>query len=477
MKHIDEHTLELFVLGAKEVQPRKKAIESHLKKCEGCRVLAQDIETFYAHADAHFASRGQAQPLKATLVRTHSPLDLTTDPYPLVKRVSDVAPTPKTLVQHVFSYAKQNPIKFSAGSFVFLGVLAFFVQFTFKTMTKDTNPSYSLLNVAHTALEVYNHHDDMLWHLPLPTIDDFARAEQREGIHFTYVADLNGDGENEVITILPSPSGEYNRRTIRVFDENKDVLLEKRFEDRTVNYLSNHYEADFVLHQLIVDRFGEEGRNQILVSASNSRSPWFLARLDAQLKPIGKYWHFGQMMSAHEVDLFGNGKKQILLCGVNQANELTTGQFSVIAVVDPTQIVGTTEATTTRGFGFGPSAAELYYIRIPESNMALAMGFKQGPPNLISAESEPQLRFSVNSSSNEQEPGFEYVFAKDMRIQTIKYNSQDVLLHAKLKSEGKISTTFDEKYLDDLKSEVRYWDGKEWRKEATRVRSDLSSPP
>ncbi len=30
MKHFDEHTLELFVLGAKETQPLRNEIEAHL---------------------------------------------------------------------------------------------------------------------------------------------------------------------------------------------------------------------------------------------------------------------------------------------------------------------------------------------------------------------------------------------------------------------------------------------------------------
>ena len=61
MTHIEEHTLELFVLNAKEVRSRRKSIEAHLKKCEGCRTLARTMAEFYANADAHFKSQSQPQ--------------------------------------------------------------------------------------------------------------------------------------------------------------------------------------------------------------------------------------------------------------------------------------------------------------------------------------------------------------------------------------------------------------------------------
>jgi hypothetical protein len=60
-----------------------------------------------------------------------------------------------------------------------------------------------------------------------------------------------------------------------------------------------------------------------------------------------------------------------------------------------------------------------------------------------------------------------------MRAQEVKYASVDVQIHAKLKKEGRISSTFDQNYLEDLKNGIRYWDGKEWKKEWTKVRHDI----
>jgi len=79
MTHIDEHTLELFVLGAKEVQRRKKTIEAHLKKCEGCRTLVRTMTEFYANAESHRKSQPQSKPLSdsQTLIRSHTEIEPT----------------------------------------------------------------------------------------------------------------------------------------------------------------------------------------------------------------------------------------------------------------------------------------------------------------------------------------------------------------------------------------------------------------
>jgi hypothetical protein len=122
------------------------------------------------------------------------------------------------------------------------------------------------------------------------------------------------------------------------------------------------------------------------------------------------------------------------------------------------------------------STAEIYYIRIPESDMDKTLGSNQGAAVLISSIKENQLRFSVNSAVPEG-PDFEYIFSKDMHAQEVKYASSDVLIHAKLRKEGKISSTFDQNYLESLRNGVRYWNGMAWEKEVTKVRHNTAANP
>jgi predicted anti-sigma-YlaC factor YlaD len=47
MNHIDEHTLELFILHAESVEGQRSEIEAHLAECRGCKDLADEIASFH----------------------------------------------------------------------------------------------------------------------------------------------------------------------------------------------------------------------------------------------------------------------------------------------------------------------------------------------------------------------------------------------------------------------------------------------
>jgi len=477
MNHIDEHTLELFVLGAKEVRGKKKSIEAHIKKCEGCRTLAVTMTKFYADAETQLKSQPQlAEHLERALIWPRTEVERAIEPFYSTSKTLVPALAPKTLLQHVFSYAKQNPVKFGVGLFAVVGLLAATVNFGSKSFFRDTNPAYAVLSEPNTALEVYNRDGEKLWQLFQPQIKHFIEADAKWRISHAAVADLNGDGRNEIITTLPLPTENGSTRTMRVYDADRKLVIEKKFENTAIDFLTNHYEANFEFRGILVGNFAGKEKMEIFASADNGRSPWFLARLDAKGQTLGRFWHFGQMGGYYAVDLDDNGRKEIILCGMNQVNDLQLAQFAVVAVLNPEQIIGDVEATATRGFRLGPSDAEIYYIQIPVSDMTKALGLEQ-TIRCISSTSERQLRFVASSSASDEFPNFEFIFSKDMRLQEVKYSDQDILLHARLKKEGKIHSTFDHNYLENLKKGIRYWDGKEWRKEVTKVRHPLTNSP
>lgn len=476
MNHIDEHTLELFVLGAKEVRGKKKSIEAHLRKCEGCHTLVRKMTDFYANAESHLDSQPQSPPQQQALIRPRTELEPAYDPFYSTYKMPVPVSVPKTFIQHVFSYAKQNPLKFGVGSFALVGLLAAIVNLSAKSLLKDTNPAYAILSERNLALEVYNREGEKLWQLFEPQIKGFIERNVRWGISHTAVADLDGDRRNELITTLPLPTEGVVTRTLRVYDAERKLVIEKKLEDTMINFLSNRYETSFEFRGILVDDFGGEGKKEIFTSADNGRSPWFLARLDAKGQTIGRYWHFGECHGVYVMDLNNDGHKQIILSGVNQVRDLQQKQFVVVAVLDPQKIIGNVEATATRGFGFDRSDAEIFYIQIPASDMVGALGQTQDI-SLISSASDRQLRFRASSSALNGLPQFEFIFSKGMVVQDVKYSDQDILLHARLKKEGKIRSTFGHSYLENLKKGIRYWDGKKWRKEVTKVRHDLISSP
>ena len=374
------------------------------------------------------------------------------------------------------SYARQNPIKSVVGSFALLAGLGLLVNLTMKTVLKDTNPSYTIMNVPHTALEVYNKEDEMLWQLPDPDIKEFTENEKVGRIYHTNVSDLRGNGQNEVITTLPLPN-ERNGGTkvLRVYGSDKSILFQNQFMGTKVDFLSSHYQSDFYFEGVLVNKFGENDEKEILTGADNGRSPWFLARFDAEGKLLGRFWHFGQMGRQYDVRLNGSSKRYVLLCGVNQIRDIEKDQFAVVEVIDPQKIVGDAEASATRGFGFDVSTAELFYIRIPESDMETTLGLTPAQPILLSTDNEQQIRIVTSRKAADGElPCFEYVLSRDMHMQDVKFENQDIGIHAALKKAGKISSIFDRIYLEKLKNGIRYWDGRSWKKEWTKVKHDLA---
>ncbi len=53
MNHIDEETLELYVLESEEISTRRAEIEAHLRECAGCDALRKEIEEFYSEVQSH----------------------------------------------------------------------------------------------------------------------------------------------------------------------------------------------------------------------------------------------------------------------------------------------------------------------------------------------------------------------------------------------------------------------------------------
>ena len=54
MVHIGEHILELYVLGAREVEGRKPEIEAHSDECAGCKTLTEMITLFYQETEVEY---------------------------------------------------------------------------------------------------------------------------------------------------------------------------------------------------------------------------------------------------------------------------------------------------------------------------------------------------------------------------------------------------------------------------------------
>ncbi len=473
MHHINEHTLELYVLQAKEVEEKRHEIEDHLAGCHGCRELVEEMSAFHAELKEELKEVPSFESSDETaLVRRNvSPVPFY-DTYapPAVYR-------PTTLVGRFFYFVRRHPIAAGAGSFVTMGVVAAALFLTVLRPANQSNPTRWQYNVASSTIDVYDDHYALLWQIPSPDVTQ--ENIHREGSFFrTVLADLDGDGKNEIITTHFLVGDQYTTnqhgQKLSLIDvAAKKVLWEIPFVD-SVNYLdrpySQYYNADMILVVDVEKRRGKE----ILVSANNiGRSPSYIARLDSRGNILGQYWHFGSLVALYAVDVDGDGRNEVIACGVNDTQDTTQGEFPMAVVLDPRMITGKTRSSVCPGLVLSPSGAEINYIRFPQSDINVALR-QSSFTEFALFDSPDVLQFHVSSTLPDgTQWHFHYYFSRQMVPLYVKSENTTDRLHAKLRDEGKVTGTIDNAYLENLKNGIRYWDGREWRKEVTRVRQPL----
>lgn len=469
MIHIEEHILELFVLGSTKIESRRQEIESHLNGCAACRALADEMKSFYAEADI------ELHKLQSTDTSTQRALARSKrSVVPFEEKFSAPAPFAHVTPMGRFRYfVYKHPFVAGGGALAFgaAGVLA--ANLLVRSPIKDTNPVKYQYNFKDETLCVYNKEDEKLWQLPsediLLTLKDSVHDQPMKG--YTAIQDLDSDGTNEVLTAV-NIAGEFETyRPLRIYNADKTLRKLIRFKD-SIHYLDRNYTPGLGVNGLFAGAITPGGTSEIFVVASNHNSPSFLVRLDNKGNEIGKYWHFGGLNGFDTVDIDGSGKRKLIVRGINDIDDGTHQEFGVIIVLDPSKIIGESKSTATPGYKMAVSNAEEYYVRFPRSDLDDILRSHPVPAR-TRLESDNTLKFFVFSDAVDgYNVFFEYIFSRDMRVVQVKSNNGTDRVYAELAGQGKFTGSIDHEYLDRLKNGVRYWDGKQWRKEVVRVRHE-----
>ncbi len=471
MKHLDEYTIELYVLGDKNAKD-KNSIEKHLRRCAGCREIEERIRSLYASVEEELKDSAAVPPTpEQALARIERKIDLW-DPY----QPSEVQ-KPATAVtwwQSTRSIIRQRPVVSIIGSFVFIGAIILAIAYSTTNKDKDENPSYVHYNLGGGIMEVYNKENTKLWEMPSDFLASVKEADDARNMKSTIVADLNGNGQNLVVSTVHM-ANDLNGNSLKIIDGKMTVLAKVEYGSRHVQFREKQYDAQFGPAQPIVARMGKD--KNILVISNNGRSPCVVTRYDSSGKVLGEYWHFGNLEAGYAVNLNNDNKDELILIGTNDVGPADADNFPMIAVLDPSKITGESEATSTRGFGFSPSQAELYYVRLNLDQ--ICHDFQSFPviDKLLST-SENVLRFMTNAYApgrGDTFPVFEFVFDKHLNPVEVKNDDQTVREVERLKRQGKSSIVLDAAYLEKIKRAIRYWNGKEWTKTAAQVETGLAA--
>ncbi len=462
MKHPDEHTLELYVLNAESVATQRAEIEDHLRSCAGCKFLVGEISSFYTEldqelqkTDEHTAVLGE----RALMKRNHN-LTLWEERLALGPWSGWGSP-----VKKVKYCIRRYPIATAGTTFAFAALAGIGLLMGYREITRDVNPAYVALNGSSGFFEVYNRRNELLWERLVNGLKDIVEDEGITGTRRYAVADLNADGKSEVLTTLALDGlPEVPLRNLHIFDGEgnySDVVFE-----RNVSYRGKRYEIPVRLDggSLLLLDSTDNGTFELFLTVKNDRSPNAVLRINNRGEVIGEYWHYGQITSFYFYDIGGDGRDELIVCGFNDVNDEKEPSIPVIIVLDPRKISGRMESGLTRGFGHGATDAEKYCIRLPltEYNMYAHIG---AGVRRMWVRGDRFIFLSGFSDQAGLRNDLEFVFSKSLEPLRVISSTQSKELFNREYAQKHIMTRLDDAYLDYLKSQIRFWDGKEWRGE------------
>lgn len=449
MSHIDQETLELYVLRAGEVEAQRPEIEDHLKSCAGCAALCQEITEYYDDVEKIEAEQRSARS-QALTVRS---LLVSTPPFPSADPLSERR---KTVPARFVLFVIRHPVVSSFG-FMASFAAALFALFSLATQ-KDSNPMYA--RAKDDFLVVMNKEGQELWKRYVAAGFD-REALKRNSPPYepdSYVAtiDVDGDGRNEVILVsgmLPP-----HNSIVRCF--HSDGNLRWEYELHRDMVFGNETMADkYLTTAMTGGDLDGDGRVEVYVIASHAPYyPNVLLKLDARDgKLLGEYWHAGSLAQIRSADMDGDGIAELIITGTNNGLNLAS-----VVVLDPRFISGHGPAPleyTPQGVQAG---LEKFYLTFSRSDVAPFAEQKRNLGLDGVRLTDDLLQVSIAERFNETWVPLVYELNDSMRCIRVAENDLFTQMHQKLKAQGKVTSSLDSTYYEDLRKGVRYWDGKKF---------------
>jgi hypothetical protein len=459
MEHPSEHSIELHILHGIDGTPEQERIEAHLKVCAGCRDLADAVSSFYADLQVDILTRPASNP------DAGRSLAMTSRRAPALFR----PPFPEVPLSRVLSagimqrFIRAHPFVAGGGGLALVAGLAF-LMLTYDLMPKhNLNPSTVIENRHLSTIDVYNREGECLWSYTVPNLGRYMDEEAAIGRQYVQVADLNGDGKNEIVTLLPVRGGESEvGNVLRILNGDGTEIRSLR-PGGPLMCRGRMYPDEFRLSGFRIGDFSGSGKKEIIVVANDLQSPSFVSRYDADGKLLGTYRHFGQLNLMGGQPLTDRGVKELVLYGASDRDE---GNYTaIILALDPSQIAGDGESSYSGGFGLPHSPAERYYVHIPPSEVAKSVGAHVAFPSakVVSLPDGEGFRIVAASESTKPWVYFEYLFRSDFSVAEVKSSNETKEGFDRLVVRGRVTGSFFDDYMKVVAGEVRYWNGDRWQ--------------
>jgi hypothetical protein len=461
MIHTDETKIELFVLGAPQVDSEREGIEAHLRECAGCREIYEELVTYYSEVEKGLEATAENVPsrfdkpvqLPARVRRSVEKQDRILGP-PSRVEVGFPIRAARWVVQHRYA---------SGGGALGILTLALILMFLVpKLKVRDLNPYY--VTGQNDSLLVLNREGQLLWRGYLGYDLERARVffKEERGLRSSVVEviDIDKDGSNEIIVVGGAPGFPAVNLPLRdlIFCYNSDGSMRwKGKMGREVVYGNERFTDDYLTVCFQTGNYDDSGGLELLVYAHHSTwEPAVVSLLNAEDGSVkSEYWHRGHIQAILTDDLDRDGIKEILIAGQNNSFNSAS-----IIVLDTRYISGyapTTKLDTLQG---GVPGIEKYFILIPMSDVGKIIGthVRNIASEIRLTDKSIIVEVIEGALPNLATVSLYYRFDKEMRC--LRIDPSDVFRAScdRLLKEGKLrSTTGD--YYEDLRKSVLYWDG------------------
>lgn len=264
------------------------------------------------------------------------------------------------------------------------------------------------------------------------------------------IQDVNADGANEVLFATRSLS-EYGAGTLHFFSS-KGGGKWSFSGGRELNFGKITYSDDTRIFGIEVCNLDNKGTPEIIVIGAHiPYFPAYLVVLDINGNIKGEFWNSGYMVDIVFNDFNGDGRKEIVVSGVN--NEYKEG---FLAVFDSSDIRGASPQQNDYYIcrDFGPCPAK-YYIRFPRTDV-----------DRLESELEFCSSLTLLKNGNIQailrHSNLIYEFNSKFEIVNVGTSNRFKFMHRKAVREGKISSELNDQYLENLADGLLYYNGKKW---------------
>jgi hypothetical protein len=464
MEHPGEHSIELYVLRAPEGKPERERIEAHLQECAGCRDLADAVASFYTDLQVDILTHpSRDASASRSLAAVSGPTPVIFEP--------PFREAPLSRVRHAgfVRYVRAHPFVAGGGGLALLGGLAF-LMLTFDLMpSRDRSLSTVIENQNSSTLDAYNRAGEKLWSCPVPHLVESLQQGRQTGRTYLQLADLNGDGRNELFTTYPVVSGEGEDGEVLHVLDNEQREIGKIRPGQTITCRGRVYPDEFHVGGFSVGDFSGTGRMEIIVLMNHLHSPSIVSRYDAAGNRLGTYRHFGQLSLMGTKPVADGPAREFVLYGASDTEE---GRYAAVIVgLDPSRLTGDGESSYSGGFGLPHSAAEHHYLRIPQTEVAREFGLHVllEKAKAVPLKDEEGFRILSTASSDSALVYFEYIFGSNFRLVEVKSSNTTEVLFNRLAAKGLLGGNFFDDYMKVVAGEVRYWDGRLWQARPTPV--------